>query len=54
MTAQEIAARVLLDDGRDLTPLRVQKLKALCERSKVPLSDVLALLPETERAKVQG
>jgi hypothetical protein len=54
MTAQEIADRVLLDDGRELTPVRVAKLRALCARSKVELADVLALLPESERAKVNA
>lgn len=54
MTAQEIATRVLLEDGRDLTSERIQKLKGLCERTKVPLERVLALLPEAERVKVEG
>jgi hypothetical protein len=53
MTAQEIADRVLLKDGRELTPERVAKLKGLCQRSKVALADVLALLPDSEREKVQ-
>ena len=54
MTAQEIAKRVQLDDGRELTPERVKKLKGLCERSKVSLKDVLVLLTDAERAKVEG
>lgn len=45
MTAREIADRILLEDGRDLTPLRVQKVQALCQRAKVPIADVIALLP---------
>ena len=62
MTARELADRVLADDGRDLTDRvavkggktvsRAEKLKAACARVGVPLADVLALLPESERAKV--
>ncbi len=45
MTAQQIADRVLLDDGRTLTPERVAKLKSLCQRMRVDLAAVVALLP---------
>jgi hypothetical protein len=48
MTAQEIADRVLV---ADLTGLRFAKLEALCQRMKVPLADVIALLPEQARAQ---
>lgn len=45
MTAVDIAKRVALNDGRDLTPERYRKLEALCTRSKVPITDVYDLLP---------
>jgi len=51
MTAPEIAER-LVASNKPITPGRVRKLTKLCERSAVPLSDVLALLNEEQAQMV--
>ena len=50
MTAQEIVDAAL-KGGKPLTPARVAKAKKLCERMKVPVEDVIALLPLEEQEK---
>lgn len=50
MTAKDIA-HAAVGNGKELTPDRVEKLKALCKRSKVELADVVALLPVKEQVK---
>ena len=58
MTAREIADRFVGNDlehfGGPITPARIRKLIKLCERSKVPLADVIALLPADVTAKMNG
>jgi hypothetical protein len=51
MTAQEIADRVVV---ADLTGLRFAKLEALCLRMKVPIADVIALLPAQARTQAEA
>ncbi len=51
MTAQEIADRVVT---ADLTGLRFAKLEALCLRMKVPLADVINLLPAQARDQAEA
>lgn len=52
MTAQEIIARVFPTGDRTVTPERTAEIRLLCFQSDVRPEDVLALLPESERAKV--
>lgn len=51
MTLREIADRFLAGAN---TPERLRKLKALCGREKVNVDLVIALLPEEDRAKIEG
>jgi hypothetical protein len=51
VTAPEIAERLVASD-KPITPERVRKLTKLCERSAVPVSDVLALLNEEQATAV--
>jgi HD-like signal output (HDOD) protein len=45
MTAHEIAAALTRRTDLPMTPTRVKKLRACCERFGVDLGDVLPLLP---------
>jgi hypothetical protein len=62
MNAQQIADLVLRDErpaeGRtkklDLTPTRVLKLHALCQRQHVALDEVLALLPSDVQDRIKA
>lgn len=50
MTAQDIV-KAAIGSGKELTPERVLKVKKLCERMKVPVADVVELLPAKEKIK---
>lgn len=52
MTAQDIVDAAL-KSGKALTQERVQKVRKLCERMKVPLQTVIDLLPPQEQEKFQ-
>lgn len=58
MTARDIADRFLGTEqdyfGGEVTLTRQRKLLKLCERSKVSLVDVLALLPAEVVAQMKG
>lgn len=49
MTAPEIVGRLL---SRPITPERVQKLRGLCWRVRVPFESVVALLSDEAREAV--
>ena len=53
MTAQQLVDAYILS-AKGLTPERAKKLKAAAGRTRVPLSEVLALLSTDERAKVEA
>lgn len=53
MTAQEIADRLVGSD-KGLTAVRIAKLQLLCQRTKVPLADVLALVAPDQAARIQA
>lgn len=58
MTARDIADRFLGNErdyfGGEATATRLRKLAKLCDRSKVSLADVLALLPADVAEQVKG
>lgn len=57
MTAQDIAALVTPQNpAKDytLTPTRILKLRALCQRQNVQLDAVLALLPAAVQQQITG
>lgn len=51
MTAEQIAAALT---AKPITPLRIEKMRKLCERMKVNEADVLKALPAKDRKKVQS
>ncbi len=50
MTAQEIV-EAAIGSGKELTPVRIAKVKALCQRMNVSLDRVVMLLPPEEQVK---
>lgn len=58
MTAKELVDRFVGNDleyfGGPVTPKRIRKLALACDRHKVAMTDVLALLPPEVTAQVKG
>lgn len=58
MTARELADRFVGNDleyfGGPVTPKRIRKLVLACDRHKLPVTDVLALLPAEIVAQVHA
>jgi hypothetical protein len=53
MKAEEIADRLVRREDLGITPLRVKKLQALCQRMGVPLAEVLTYLTPDQRKAVE-